>query len=158
MKLYKLILFIALSLVVPELAAQGFDRDSLEMTIVQRRLESKRAEIAEIKKEIISDRINLTEEQAEKFWPIYDAYTLQRIRLRRKIQNLKKQGFRLTSSDEDIKKSIDQIFDYRKQELGLDLHTQEKLLEVINIRQLAELYNSEQEFIRVVLQTLRSRN
>lgn len=155
MKLYRLILIIGLISLFPELKAQIID--SLEMTVFQRRLESKRAEIAAIKKEIITDRINLTEEQAEKFWPVYDEYTFQRIRLRRKIQQLKNRGFRLTSSDEDIKKSIDQIFEYRKQELDLDLSTKEKLLDIINVRQLAELYNSEQEFIRVILQTLRAR-
>ena len=124
----------------------------------QERLEERREQIEKIKKEFVTDRINLTDEQAVTFWPIYDEYIQNRIKLRRKTQKLKQSGFSMAATDEQIKASIDKMFELRKQELQLDLDTKEKLLKVLNVRQLAELYRSEQEFIKVILQSLRNRN
>ena len=131
---------------------------SVQAQRFQERLEERREQIEKIKKEFVTDRINLTDEQAIKFWPIYDEYIQNRIKLRRRTQKLKQSGFSMAATDEQIKASIDKMFELRKQELQLDLENKEKLLKVLNVRQLAELYRSEQEFIKVILQSLRNRN
>lgn len=124
----------------------------------QRNFLEKREKIEKIKKEYVTDRINLTDEQAVKFWPIYDDYTQTRIKLRRQSQRLRQSGFSMAATDEQIEASINKMFEIKKKELKLDLEVKEKLLEILNVRQLAELYRSEQEFIKVILQALRSRD
>ncbi|MDX2303260.1 MAG: hypothetical protein NW226_10690 [Microscillaceae bacterium] len=120
-------------------------------------LGERREEIEKIKKEFVTNRINLTEEQAEKFWPVYDAYTQERIKLRRQVQKLKQSGFSMAATDEQLKASIDQMFELREKEFKLDKEVKTKLLEVLTVRQLAELYRSEQEFLQAIIKAWRDR-
>lgn len=120
-------------------------------------LGERREEIERIKKEFVTNRINLTEEQAEKFWPVYDAYTQERIKLRRQVQKLKQSGFSMAASDEQLKVSIERMFELREEEFKLDKEVKTKLLDILTVRQLAELYRSEQEFLQAIIKAWRDR-
>jgi hypothetical protein len=124
--------------------------------LFRRRFEAKRTEIEKIKKELITDRINLQPEQANKFWPIYDKYTQERLIVRRKLRVLNR-GRNLTATDAEILEDIRQRSILRQQEVDLEKKTNEDLLKIINVRQLAELYFTEQEFLKRILQVLMGR-
>lgn len=104
--------------------------------------------IEEAKTELITKRIKLTEAQAEKFWPVYNEYTDKKLELRRTVRSLKRDGFTIVSTDEEILKSLDKLLDYKQKEVDLEKDYKTKLLKVISARQLAELYITEQEFIK----------
>jgi 5'-deoxynucleotidase YfbR-like HD superfamily hydrolase len=125
---------------------------------VRDKMEEKREEINELKKEYIAQRINLNEKQEEKFWVIYDEYIEKKMRLKQQMARIRRQSDNLTATDEDLNTNIDKMFGLQQEELDLDKQSKTKLLTVINVRQLAELYRSEKEFIRRILQTLRGRN
>jgi hypothetical protein len=125
--------------------------------LFRRRFEAKRNEIEKIKKELITDRINLQPEQANKFWPIYDKYTQERLIVRRKLRVLNR-GRNLTATDAEILEDIRQRSTLRQQEVDLEKKANEDLLKIINVRQLAELYFTEQEFLKRILQVLMGRS
>ncbi|GAB4401829.1 MAG: hypothetical protein OHK0053_25120 [Microscillaceae bacterium] len=121
------------------------------------RMEEKRAEIEQAKKTFISDRINLTETQAPTFWEIYDQYSEEKIQLKRQMARIRRDGYSLAAQDADLLADIEQTFALRQKELDLEKELKEKLLRVINVRQLAELYRSEKDFLAELVRIFRER-
>lgn len=142
----KLCLVILLSMLSFSLWAQPNFRE---------RMKERRQEIEQVKKEFITQRINLKAEQEKDFWTVYDNYIEQKINIKRQIAALKNQSDNLTSTDKELEESLDKLFDLQQTELDLDRKTKTELLKIINIRQLTELYKSENEFIRKLVLTLR---
>lgn len=120
-------------------------------------MKQKRPEIEKVKKEFITERINLTAEQEAKFWPIYDNYMQKRLQIKMNMRKIRKEGFSISDSDEDLLKALDQLMAHRQKEIDLDKEMRAKLLEVISVRQYAELVLSEQKFIATLIQTIRGR-
>ena len=122
------------------------------------RMLEKKKEIEEAKRELITQRINLKPEQEKQFWEVYDKYTEERIAIKRQIQKIKRNGFAMADSDEELAKSIDEVFNLRQKDLDLDKNYRTILLKIINVRQLVELHRTEQEFVKKILQILRGKS
>ena len=125
--------------------------------MLNKRLEEKREEILAAKKEVITDRINLSPEQEKDFWPIYDQYTQDKLVLKRQMQQLRQKSMNMTVTEDQLSKLVDEMFALKQKDLDLDKKAKTDLLKVINIRQLAELYRTETEFLRRILQILREK-
>lgn len=121
------------------------------------RFKERKAEIEKLKKEFIGTRINLTDEQAPKFWKVYDKYIEEKFRIKKQLGKLQRSGFSMAATDEELNKSIDKMFELRTKELDLDKKSKAEFLKVLNIRQLAELYRSEKEFFREILRKFRGK-
>lgn len=115
----------------------------------------KREQIENVRKEFVTHRIHLQESQEKDFWEIYEGYIQEKIRLRRQTIRIRKNNFTMTATDEQLLTAIDKIFGLKEQELQLEKETKGKLLKVITPRQLAELYRSEQEFIKELVKISR---
>jgi hypothetical protein len=115
---------------------------------LQNKLEAKKQEIENLKKELLNTRLNLNEKQEKEFWKVYDEYTKQKLMMRRKINQTRKSSLSLASTDEQLNKSIDKMLDLRQEELTLEKEYKVNFLKIINVRQLAELYRTEHEFIK----------
>ncbi len=121
------------------------------------KLEQKREEIDNLKKEIVESRLNLKSEQLEPFRKLYDEYSLEKIQLRRKILKTKRTTLSLTATDEELSKNIDELLAMKQKEVEIEKTYKTKFLKVINIRQMAEIYRSEQEFIRRLMNLIKER-
>ncbi len=121
------------------------------------RMKERRQEIEQVKKEFITQRINLKAEQEAAFWKVYDDYIEKKIDIKRQITALKNESDNLTSTDKDLETNLDKLLELRQAELDLDKKSKTELLKIISIRQLTELYKSENEFIRKLVFTLRER-
>ena len=124
---------------------------------LQDRFQQRKAEIEQVKKELITTRINLKPEQEKKFWEVYDKYIEERLVLRKKIIQTRRSGFSMASTDAELEKNIEELFALRQKEIDMDKNYKALLLKIINIRQFAELYRTEQEFIKRVLEILRDK-
>ena len=127
-------------------------------TQLGKRFLEKRKEIEAAKKEYITNRINLTEEQSKGFWPIYDKYIQDKLILRRKTRMIVRSGINISASDEQLAKTIDNMIALKQEEVDLEKKLKLDLLKIINIRQLAELYRSEQDFISYIISILKDRD
>ena len=101
----------------------------------------------------ITEKINLTPEQSQKFWPLYNQLENERNALREKSSDLRRVNLE-TISDADLRAALNNRLTWRQSELDLDKQYMDKFLRVISVRQLATLYRSEREFTKVLLKKM----
>lgn len=120
--------------------------------------EQRRQQIYNYKIGFITGRIHLTPEQSQSFWPVYNEYDKKKTEIKQKINKVKKDGFNnFTSTDQELNTSVDTFLGLMEQEILLEREYKDKFLKVINIRQLVELYKSEQEFKKLILQKIKEK-
>ena len=125
-------------------------------TFAQKRAEG-RAGIESAKIGFLTTRLNLTTEQAMRFWPVYKEFTEQRQTLRRSMRQLRIETGASTASDEQLLADLKELMALKQKEVDLERDAMNRLLKVINPHQLAELYKAERDFTKEVLSTLRDR-
>lgn len=103
----------------------------------------------------LTNRLNLTTEQAQKFWPIYNEYDAKRRGLRKRINGRQKEL--ATLADNQLQPAIDDFFAARQEELNLDKEYAAKFQKVISLRQTILLYRSEREFTKLLLRKIEER-
>jgi hypothetical protein len=117
------------------------------------------ADLESIRIGFITNKLNLTADQAKVFWPVYDAYRAEmktvRDDSRDNVQGAK-ENFD-TMSDKEVETAVDRMLDNRRKELDITLRYHEQFKKVINIRQIAKLYKAEHEFTQLLLQRLQQR-
>lgn len=104
----------------------------------------------------ITNRISLTQEQAQKFWPIYNEFSARRRELNRNTRLLRR-DITPDMSDQQIRDNITQSFTGRQQELNLEKEYFEKFQKVISLRQVAQLLNAERDFTKEVIKRVADR-
>jgi len=105
----------------------------------------------------LTDRMNLSTEQSQKFWPLYNEYDAKRQQIRKKSRALKEENLE-AMSDADLKAGINDMMEGRQQELNLEKEYLEKFQKVISVRQVATMYKAEKEFMKVLLKKLNDDN
>ncbi|ARK09272.1 hypothetical protein [Fibrivirga algicola] len=104
----------------------------------------------------ITNRLNLTTEQAPQFWAIYNEYNGKKKDLNRKIRQLTGENSRQNPNDADVLSKLKEV-NGAKQKLGeLDDEYMSRFLKVISPTQLQELYKAERNFNRMLLEKLNS--
>lgn len=143
MKRYLLILFM---LVVSGFAAVGQEHRSDKPG---------RERIHAAKMAYITDRIHLTAAQAGSFIPVYNEYE-QEVRALRKSYRDKYLGDKKEAPDEPaVRQYVDDNLDYQQQVLDIKKRYQDRFLKVLSQQQLADLYEAEREFKKILLQRLK---
>lgn len=110
--------------------------------------------ITQIKIAKLTADMKLSKAQAQKFWPIYDAFDNQRKEIRREIRSLS----RNFSEDDDAFKKTERIQELRQKELDLTKKYKGDFLKVISEQQYGIMLVSEERFNQVLLETLKERN
>jgi hypothetical protein len=90
----------------------------------------------------ITQRLNLTSEEAQQFWPVFNQFT-------EKMQQIKGPKTETTLddvSDADAEKMILAEFDKEAKELELKKEYYQKLKKVLPVRKVAKLYRAERDF------------
>lgn len=105
---------------------------------------------------LITNRLNLTEEQAKGFWPIFNDYENKRAELRKSVRQLTAESRNLTTSDDKIAANLKEILNLKQKEVDLEKEYQAKFLKVISVRQVSELYKTEQLFNMMLMKKLRN--
>jgi Spy/CpxP family protein refolding chaperone len=104
----------------------------------------------------ITNRISLTQDQAQKFWPLYNEFSARRRELNRSARLLRRdvtEGM----TDQQIRDNMTQSFASRQQELNLEKEYFDKFQKVISLRQVAQLLNAERDFTKEVIKRVADR-
>ena len=104
----------------------------------------------------ITDKIELTPEQAQKFWPVYNEYESKRRELMRNYRG----GYRRNLdevSEQEAKERIEEMFDTKEKELALEKEYVAKYQRIISTKQVIQLYRAEREFTKLLLKRLDNR-
>jgi len=98
----------------------------------------------------ITNRLQLTTAESEKFWPIYNEYTQKRQDLKIEYRTAKLRGT-------DEKELVDLHLKLKQQEVDLEKDYSARLLTVISAEKLSQLRDAEQEFRRLLLRQIEQR-
>lgn len=106
---------------------------------------------------LITTRLKLDTEQAPQFWAVYNEYTDKKMVIRQSLRKLKIQNTNLTATDDEVKDALNQMLVLRQNEVDLEKEYLNKFLKTITPKQLAELYKTEQDFTKLLLERLEDR-
>ena len=98
----------------------------------------------------ITNRVSLTQDQAQKFWPLYNEFSDRRRELNRSGRLLRR-DITEGMTDQQLRDNFTQSFNTRQQELNLEKEYFEKFQKVISLRQVAQLFQAERDFTKEVI-------
>ena len=104
----------------------------------------------------ITEKVSLTQDQAQRFWPVYNEYSAKRREL---YHNMRK--FRTDDqnalSDAQIKENLTKVLALRQQEVDLEKDYFNKFEKLLSIRQVGKLLQAERQFTKEVLRRVADR-
>src|ERR1035437_151533 len=107
----------------------------------------------------ITKKVELTPEEAQQFWPVYNQYQgkLQELRKKRR-QDIKeaKENFE-AMTDKDVEQLVDDEIVFRQKELDIQKEFHSKFKTLLPIKKVAKLYQAEEQFKRYLLNELKDR-
>lgn len=106
---------------------------------------------------VITDQLNLTPEQAQKFWPIYNEYSQKREVLRREFFEERKKLDPKKSDPETEQKVFNLGLAIRQRELDLEKEYSSRMMGVISGQQMMKLRSAERNFHQMVMNQLQQR-
>jgi len=100
----------------------------------------------------ITDQLQLTPGEAEKFWPIYREFAEKRRGIRQQMREA-----RTANPAQTDQEAVDQQFKMKQQELDLEKDYSGRLLKVISAQKLRSLPQAERKFRQMILDQIQRR-
>lgn len=107
---------------------------------------------------MITNRLDLTPEQATSFWPVYNEFENKKKIVKNELRKHLSESRSLASTDDKIKTELNEMMNLRQKEVDLDKEYMTKFLKVLNPRQVSELYRTEQMFKQMLLRRMGDRS
>lgn len=106
---------------------------------------------------LISNRLGLTPDQAEKFWPIYREFAMKRSEMRQEFRSAQ-QGLDPNNPDPEKQKALINLgLQIKQRELDLEKDYSGRILKVITAQQMISLRKAEQDFRQMIFNQLQQR-
>ena len=122
--------------------------------------ERKKDEIESFKIAFITKRLDLTTDEATKFWPVYNQYQDElkdlRVKNRRALLNVY-QNIE-TMSDAEIAKVLDDELAFKQNELNVTKRFLPQFKTVLPVRKVAKLFKAEEDFKTELLKRMQQNN
>jgi hypothetical protein len=112
---------------------------------------SQHPRIAQYRIAIFTEVLQLTPEEAQAFWPVYNRYLAQKENIRKSGKPAKPLD---NMSDAEIEDQLKRHFETQARILELDKQLVEDLRKVLPVRKIAKLNNAEKEFRASLLKKL----
>lgn len=119
---------------------------------------SGRQKIESAKIAMITNRVNITPEQAPQFWAVYNEYNAKKQDLNRRIRQLNNQSPRSAQNNNQLLDGLREVNATKQKLADLDDEYMDRFLKAISPAQLAELYKTEQVFNKMLLNKLKDQN
>lgn len=105
----------------------------------------------------ISDKLGLTPEQAERFWPVYREFSDKRRELRQELIDARNQ-IKVDNADPAKQEELVKLgLAIKQRELDLEKVYSDRLLKVITAQQMLTLRKAEGDFQRIILEQIQQR-
>ncbi len=120
---------------------------------------TQRDELESQKIAFITGELKLTPEEAQNFWPLYNAYHAELLKLRKseRLGKLERRNADSRLSDKEIDAQIKQGFANDRHKIDLDEKYYEKFKTVLPVNKVADFYVAERNFKRELLKVLKDR-
>ena len=111
-----------------------------------------RRKIQAVKESFISQKLNLTTNEAKAFWPLYRKYSeeLTAVKILKRINN--------SNSTADGAKQVDKDLEYESQLVEIKKHYRDEFYKILTPEKVSILYKSEHEFNDEALRILTERS
>lgn len=117
-----------------------------------------REKIESAKIALITERLDLSPEQAEKFWPIYNEFQQRQREISQEFMDARRNFDPKTATEEENKRILEIGMRLKQNKLDIEQQYTERLLQVINNRQMVSLRKAEEDFKEMLLRQVRQRN
>lgn len=97
----------------------------------------------------ITERLELTSQEAEKFWPVYHEYAQKRQDLRKQFREARKAG----DSEEKL---LDLDLKIKQQELDLEKNYLARFQKIISAEKVMKLHQAEADFRRLLIRQIQN--
>jgi hypothetical protein len=141
------------------LAASGQDaqpKGQTEEQAIPERDTKAREKIEAARIGMITNKLGLSPDQAEKFWPIYHEFSTKRSAMRQEFK-LEQQKIKPDAKPEDQQRLVDMGLNLKQKELDLEKNYSGRLLKVITAEQMLNLRTAERDFQRMIINQLQQR-
>lgn len=101
----------------------------------------------------ITEQLQLTPQEAERFWPIYREFAERRKEIRQQLRD----GRKNPDPGKTDQELVDQQFKVKQQELDLEKDYSGRLLKVISAQKLRTLPQAERRFRQIILDQIQRR-
>jgi len=118
--------------------------------------EEKKERINALKIAFITEHLNLTESEAQKFWPIYNAYELEEDMLR-ELSREKKRKINNDISEAEAKAVLDDLIKLENEKHNLRTDFFDSLRKVISSKKILQLKTAEENFKRKMFEEFKKR-
>ena len=105
----------------------------------------------------ISNRLQLTPEEAKVFWPVYNKLQDEMKELRKKYKMREEDADLANMTDQEAEKELNDLLALREAQLNLARKYQAELKKVIPARKVLLLYRAEEDFKKELLKRMRER-
>lgn len=137
------------------LTAPAWAQDELDLPPQMDPKARERVEAARIA--LISNRLGLTPDQAEKFWPVYREFAMKRTEMRQEFRRAQ-QGLDPKNPDPAKQQELINLgLQIKQRELDLEKDYSGRILRVISAQQMISLRKAEQDFRQLILNQLQQR-
>ncbi|MEK6476491.1 hypothetical protein WJR50_03115 [Catalinimonas sp. 4WD22] len=100
----------------------------------------------------ITERLSLTPETAQKFWPIYNQLSEKERELRRKEFEMRRNMNTSELTEDEAQAKLDQYFALKEDQLALEKDAVQQYQDVLTPTQVLQLFKAEADFHRMILQ------
>lgn len=106
----------------------------------------------------LTDKLALTPEEAQQFWPIYNEFESKKKAERKEFKDDKKEQLdkEIEWSDADIEKMLNERLQLKQDELNLEKEYLAKFKTVLPMKKVGELYKAEESFKRDLLRKMKA--
>ena len=113
-------------------------------------------EVKAMKIAYLTDKLELTPQEAEKFWPVYNEYQGKKDEIRKKAKEHRKAKKENTSpTDAEVEEMIQMHFSMKQKSLDLDKQYYSEFKNVLPIQKVGKFYRAEEQFKRELLKKIR---
>ena len=106
---------------------------------------------------LITERLGLTPDQAQQFWPIYNEYAEQRRTIQQEFRQARKGLDMENLTDEQGRTLVRARMEGKQKQLDLENSYSKRLMNVINSKQLMSLKKAEDDFRAMIIRRLEHR-
>lgn len=145
MKAHILLVFLSLSMMLAAQPGSGKRQGAVKERIRAQRVA------------FITERLALTSEEAQRFWPVYHEFTDQMESVKKaQRENRNATNDKLSAmSDKEVEKSLQDELSYQQQLVDLQRKYQMELAKTIPMKKVAMLYKAERDFKIALLRKMR---
>ncbi len=136
-------IFLIILVVFGSLPSFGQDEEPVQDTKTRAKIDAARAAY-------ITERLGLTPEEAEKFWPVYREFAQKRETMRMDYIQAKRRGV-------EDKALVEMGLKIKQQELDLEKEYSGRLMNIITPQKLMNLRQAEGEFRQIIIKQIQQR-